>query len=128
MIANEAILDSSRTTASANLPDLPVDASEVHSAKTDSADKLPIMGIDLDFVYLYAGAPERAIEGYERKADVGFFGGNQMAYVWHPSFAAVRKTERFKALMRKAGLVALWRAEGWPEPCHPTAADDFECE
>jgi hypothetical protein len=29
---------------------------------------------------------------------------------------------------RKAGLVEYWRAKGWPEFCHPTIGDDFECE
>jgi hypothetical protein len=40
----------------------------------------------------------------------------------------VRKTERFKALMRKAGLVDYWKARGWPDLCHPTTGDDFACE
>jgi hypothetical protein len=30
--------------------------------------------------------------------------------------------------MRKAGLVDIWRARGWLEFCHPTAADDFVCD
>jgi hypothetical protein len=30
--------------------------------------------------------------------------------------------------MRKAGLVDFWRARGWPEFCHPTAAEDFVCD
>jgi len=36
--------------------------------------------------------------------------------------------ERFKALVRKAGLVDYWRARGWPDVCHPVGADDFACE
>jgi hypothetical protein len=39
----------------------------------------------------------------------------------------VRKTERFKALMRKMGLVDYWKVRGWPDLCHPTTGDDFEC-
>lgn len=40
----------------------------------------------------------------------------------------MRKTEAFKDLMRKAGLVDYWRARGWPDMCRPVGADDFECD
>jgi hypothetical protein len=77
-------------------------------------------------LYLYLGAPERALQGYERIVDVGFQYGN-WSTVWHADYAPVRKTERFKASMRKAGLVEYWRVKGWPEKCHPTTGEDFEC-
>ena len=48
--------------------------------------------------------------------------------VWSPAFSEARKTERFKALMRKVGLVDYWRAKGWPDACHPVGMDDFACE
>jgi hypothetical protein len=41
--------------------------------------------------------------------------------------ALLRKTERFKALVRQFGLVDFWRARGWPDLCRPTGADDFVC-
>jgi len=41
--------------------------------------------------------------------------------------APVRKTERFKAYVRKMGFVDYWRAKGWPDLCHPTTMDDFAC-
>ena len=44
-----------------------------------------------------------------------------------PGLWRLRKTERFKAFMRKAGLVDYWRARGWPDLCHPVGADDFAC-
>lgn len=47
--------------------------------------------------------------------------------VWSPAFLEARKTERFKQLARKAGLVDYWRARGWPDLCHPTTGDDFVC-
>ena len=96
-------------------------------AKTDSLETLPRLPANLEFVYLHVGAQERAIAVYERRAEVGFLGANTTAFVWHPSYAPVRKTERFKALMRKVGLVEYWRAKGWPEFCKPVGADDFEC-
>jgi tetratricopeptide (TPR) repeat protein len=96
-------------------------------AKTTSPEKLPRLPRQLEFVYLHVGAPERAIDIYQRMADVGYLQG-MSGFVWHSSYAPVRKTERFKALMRKAGLVEYWRAKGWPEFCHPTTGDDFACQ
>ena len=43
-------------------------------------------------------------------------------------YRLLRKTERFKALMRDAGFVKYWRARGWPDLCHPVGADDFACQ
>ncbi len=77
-------------------------------------------------LYLYLGAPGRTLDAYERAAEIGHVYGNR-AFVWHSALAPVRKTERFKALMRKVGLVEYWRAKGWPPQCHPTTGDDFEC-
>jgi hypothetical protein len=48
--------------------------------------------------------------------------------LWHSSYAPLRKTERFKALVRNAGFVDYWRARGWPDLCHPVGADDFACD
>ena len=91
------------------------------------ADTLPALPRPWDFVYVYAGAPERALDALERQVAMGFIGGTILDEVWHPSFAAVRNTKKFNTLMRKAGMVDFWRAKGWPPQCHPTTADDFEC-
>jgi len=40
-----------------------------------------------------------------------------------PTFASVR----FKAWIRASGIFAYWKAKGWPQQCHPTTDDDFEC-
>ena len=82
-------------------------------AKRASPGELPRLRPTLTMLYLYLGAPDRALENYERIAEVGFISGGR-SEVWHPAYAAVRKTERFKALMRKVGLVDYWRAKGWP--------------
>jgi hypothetical protein len=82
----------------------------------------------MGWVYLYVGAPEQSLQLQERMVDLGFLSFNEAYEFWHPDYAPVRKTERFKALMRKVGLVELWRAKGWPEFCHPTTGDDFACE
>ena len=96
-------------------------------AQPPAAEELPRLPPALSMLYLYLGAPERALQGYERIVDIGFLYGNQSA-VWHADYAPVRKTVRFKALMRKAGLVEYWQVKGWPKQCHPTTGDDFECD
>jgi hypothetical protein len=83
----------------------------------------------LDFVYLYAGAAERALQTYEDTLHTGQVGGQggTIAYLWHPSYAAARKTTRFKAFARAAGMVEYWRMKGWPDLCRSSGTDDFVC-
>ena len=81
----------------------------------------------LDWVYLYAGAPERAIETNEYGLKSGFAGAAGIPLIWHASYAPLRKTERFKAYVRALGLVDYWKAKGWPPQCHALGADDFVC-
>jgi TolB-like protein len=95
-------------------------------AKAPSPQDLPRLR-SAGFVYLYIGAATRALEDDEEAAETGFFSPTAIALLWHPSYAPVRKTERFKAYLRKAGLVAYWRERGWPDLCHPVGADDFAC-
>jgi TolB-like protein len=93
-------------------------------ATAASPPMLPPMG-NLVFVYLYGGAPDRVLELYEGHAEAGFALNSQE--LWHPSYAIVRKTERFKTLVRSYGLVEYWRAKGWPQWCRPVGAGDFVC-
>jgi TolB-like protein/DNA-binding SARP family transcriptional activator len=95
-------------------------------AKADLPEKLPALGI-LPWVYLHVGASDRVLDEYEAMLDGGRLPGQEMDWLWHPSYAPVRKTERFKAFVRKAGFVDYWRAKGWPDLCHPIGSDDFEC-
>jgi tetratricopeptide (TPR) repeat protein len=97
-------------------------------ARSASPQSLPHLA-GMGFVYLHVGASERALEYYEETAEAGFLspGGMDNAFVWHPSYVALRKTERFKSWIRKIGYVDYWRAKGWPEFCHPTTTDDFVC-
>jgi TolB-like protein len=97
------------------------------AAKTNPPATLPVFPPQTEFVYLYAGAPQRVLDTYQRRADANYFGGNVDALVWHPSYAVVRRTAQFRELMKKAGMVAYWRAKGWPEFCRPTTSDDFAC-
>jgi adenylate cyclase len=96
-------------------------------AKAPSPQTLPALG-NLSFVYLYVGAPDRVFEVYDRGIEGGYMAGaGYPESLWHPSYSALRKTERFKAYAKKAGLVEYWRARGWPEFCRPTGPDDFVC-
>ena len=83
----------------------------------------------LGFVYLFAGAPNRAFDYYEGLAETGYptLGGTSK-FLWAPSYATLRKTERFKAFAQKAGFVDYWRAKGWPDLCSPVGPGDFVCD
>jgi len=87
---------------------------------------IPYLG-PFSFVFAYVGFPERALELSEHDADAGDSIPGQDYRFWQPNFRAARKTAQFKALVRKIGLVDYWRAKGWPDFCHPTTGDDFEC-
>ena len=96
-------------------------------AKVATPDALPAFNDEMNFVYAYVGAPNRVLEFSEHFFEIT---GNAagVRQLWAPIYAPVRKTERFKALVRNTGLVDYWRARGWPDLCHPVGADDFACE
>jgi len=96
-------------------------------AKVSAPDALPQLDPDLGFVYLFVGADGRSLEFVEKEISANYYGGI-FRDPWAPPSAALRKTERFKAFVRKARLVEYWRARGWPEFCHPIGADDFACQ
>jgi TolB-like protein/DNA-binding SARP family transcriptional activator len=81
----------------------------------------------LNYVYAYVGAVDRGMEDPERAITHGFQGLPQFRHLWSPEYAPLRKTERFKALVRRLGWVDYWRARGWADFCHPLGADDFVC-
>jgi serine/threonine-protein kinase len=96
-------------------------------ARVPQGQDFPILG-RMDWVYLYVGAPEEALEHYESDVLTGMFGGPAaFPWLWKPEYAAVRKTARFKALMKNSGRVDYWRQRGWPDFCHPVGNSDFEC-
>jgi TolB-like protein/tetratricopeptide (TPR) repeat protein len=78
-----------------------------------------------DFAYGYIGATERLLDYPERAMQAG----QLLTAVWFArNYATVRDTERFKRLVREAGLVDYWKARGWPALCRPVGNDDFVCE
>jgi TolB-like protein/tetratricopeptide (TPR) repeat protein len=93
--------------------------------KTESPETLPKLG-NLGFVYLHLSASERVMEYYEANFQAGYFQPISSTWFWHPSYAPVRKLDRFKTYMKNIGFVDYWRARGWPEQCHPMG-NDFTC-
>jgi hypothetical protein len=96
-------------------------------AKTAPA-ALPELRREFQFIYAYVGAPERMMETREQQLKIGYVGPGDNVYLWAPTYAPVRKTERFKAYMRAVGMVDVWRKYGWPDLCRPMGADDFVCD
>jgi hypothetical protein len=78
-------------------------------------------------VYAFLGTADRAFNESRRELARDGAPKTQFSLVWAPAFAALRKTEQFKTLLRHAKLPDYWRARGWPDLCHPVGADDFEC-
>jgi serine/threonine-protein kinase len=102
---------------------VPTAAMLLRSAPAEVAtESLPRLG-SLGFIYPQVGAPERMLEYYEQARAPGV----ERADLWHPSYGALRKTERFKKIVRDAGLVDYWRERGWPAFCEPLNGDDFVC-
>jgi hypothetical protein len=95
--------------------------------KVSSPQTLPVFESDLNFVYAYIGALDRVLDYSEREVEIGFVGLNAIR-LWLPEYAPLRKTDRFKAYVRKIHLVDYWRARGWPDLCRPVGADDFVCD
>jgi TolB-like protein len=96
-------------------------------AKAGAPGALPALE-HMGFVYAYAGAPDRLMDYPERLLEIGYLTYGPAWVIWEPLNASLRKTERFKAFVRKAGLLDYWRARGWPDLCRPVGADDFVCD
>jgi serine/threonine protein kinase/tetratricopeptide (TPR) repeat protein len=71
----------------------------------------------------YYGHPQLALEYLQKIAR----GSPDPSLLWRPVHREVRKLPGFKDLLRENGYVEYWRAYKWPDLCHPTSGDDFEC-
>lgn len=92
------------------------------AAKTPAPKVYP--NVYYNWIFAYNGQPERLMDELERAWQVGAL---WREFIFDHSVASARKTERFRKFLRDVGLVDYWRARGWPELCHPTNGDDFEC-
>jgi TolB-like protein/DNA-binding SARP family transcriptional activator len=103
-------------------------AALLRSAPTEAAspESLPRLGW-FNFVYLHVGAIDRTLQFYEDGVEAGYSVSISNALLWHPYYASLRKTQRYKDFMVRRGVVDYWRQRGWPERCRPQA-DDFTCD
>src|SRR5205807_3756999 len=77
-------------------------------AKAAAPADLPRIG-NMSFAYMHVGAPERVLEFYEDEVSGNYFQPISATWFWHPTYAAVRKTTRFKTVVRDLGLLEYWR-------------------
>jgi hypothetical protein len=124
--AVDALLQTPPGTETASLLQVATRVLRTAPTSAPSPENLPRLGI-FSYVYLHVGAPSRTLEFPEGELAAGYLVKATNAQFWHSSFAPVRKTERFKRFVQAAGFVEYWRAKGWPDFCHPTTGDDFEC-
>ncbi len=47
--------------------------------------------------------------------------------LWASEFHDLRQTPEYRQFLTDTGLVDVWKSRGWPDLCHPTGEDDFEC-
>jgi TolB-like protein len=97
-------------------------------SRKQAAPQLPSIEGEMGFVYAYVGAPERMVEASERALALGTLYTNTNGMFWLPQYTELRKSERFKTFVRKAGMLDYWRVKDWPDLCHPVGTDDFACE
>jgi tetratricopeptide (TPR) repeat protein len=125
--AAAAIREMPATNYPAGMTEAAAKVLESAPAKAPSPAALPRLG-SMSFAYMHVGAPERVLEYYEDEVSAGYFQPISATWFWHPTYAAVRVTARFKTVARDLGLVDYWRARGWPAQCKPAGGDDFTCE
>jgi len=73
----------------------------------------------------YFGDLEFAVTVLEKTIDIN---AESICLCWLPVFHEVRQTPRFKALVKKIGLVDYWNKFGWPDICRPLDNGDFKCD
>ena len=127
----EAVETLTKLTAASGPYSQPLINSEVQvlravANKTEPPEPLPAFDSEQNFIYAYTKKPERMLDWPEKAVSEGDY--RPIQFLWWPTPSSVRKTERFKALVRKAGLVDYWRTKGWPDLCHPFGTDDFVCD
>ena len=89
--------------------------------------KLPLLEGELGFVYAYSHEPGRVLDAVERDVAMGFGDLAPLDSPWLPAYSPVRKTDRFIAFVRNAGLPEYWRKRRWADRCHPRGSEAFAC-
>jgi len=73
----------------------------------------------------YFGDHEFAVTVLEKTISIN---ADDILFFWLPVFHEVRQTPRFKALVKRMGLVDYWNRFGWPDICRPLDNGDFMCD
>jgi len=68
------------------------------------------------------------LHNYYSEGDLLSIGLDFGNYLWAPEFSTLRQMPEFKKLLIDIGMVELWKTRGWPDLCHPTGDNDFECK
>jgi tetratricopeptide (TPR) repeat protein len=123
--AADALLEAPAYQAVRPLHDAAVQVFRSVAEGKEPPSNLPVFEGDFSFVYVALGDPERLLDWPEKAMRDGDY--RPSGFLWWPTPANVRKTERFKTLVRNAGLLEYWRARGWPDLCRPVGANDFVC-
>lgn len=53
---------------------------------------------------------------------------SELFSAWTDSGRKLRRTEEFKAIVRRSGVIDYWKVGGFPDLCRPVGEDDFECD
>jgi eukaryotic-like serine/threonine-protein kinase len=87
----------------------------------------PIAAGDIALFAAYVGDRELAIDALQVFTGAPGASAAQQT-IWYPLLGDERKDPRFKEIVRKLGLVDLWRQTArWGDFCQPLGNDDFEC-
>ena len=78
---------------------------------TPAPQSLPQLGA-LSWVYLHIGAPERALEPFERDVAIGLPNPVPAPWVWHPSWAPGAQDRALQSLCSRSWLRRLLAREG----------------
>lgn len=74
----------------------------------------------------YLGETELALEALELFAETA--PSSMYQHFWYPLLSDVRRTERFKDVMRRIGVAQWWRQSNrWNDYCSPVGREDFTC-
>jgi hypothetical protein len=74
----------------------------------------------------YLGETELALDAMETFAQAA--PSSLYQHLWYPLLGDVRRTARFKELMREIGFADWWRQSSrWNDYCEPVGDLDFKC-
>jgi adenylate cyclase len=98
---------------------------EMHRIYLDIKNLSSAELIEISLWAAYFGDTDFAMEAIEKGLRIDATGIFQ---AWVPVMKEVRQTPRFKAFVKKIGLVDYWNKFGWPDICHKLDNGDFVCD